>query len=374
MYDEYGNITREKIGCPIGYEKIKEALKNNLIYHKPEQRLITSKINRIKKHKKDKNESSVLKQKTYSVRGSLVGDNFYGKLKNPKHQGIDKENAFVKRVNLTGENFKDIKSLDKIVDKNVKEILKRRLENTTYSGKGEKAFSEEALANDPVYLYSLNKYPESLKETPVSKKEKPLPIIKKVRIVNKNSRNLIPIPALSEEKNELGKRVIVNENRYAETDGNYVMALYEGKDEKGKIKRDFEILSFYKAVERKRSGEQLFPDEKLQKDGSSIGLMKKCPYLKQGDMALMYENTEDEINWSDTEDLKKRLYKVSELGLDYRSEKEQYGTLKFIKHNTQKMPKDSYTKEGDFIKRLHTGVNMIKVKLNNLGKIIKIDE
>lgn len=377
MYDEYGNITREKIKCPLEYEVIKEALKNNLIYHKPEQRLITSKINRTKKHKKNNENSNIFKQKTYSVRGSLVGDNFYGKLKNPKNQGIDKENVYVKRINLNGENFKDAKSLDKVVDENVREILKRRLEKAIYGGKGDKAFSEEALANDPVYLYSLNKYPALSKEIPISKNEKPLPIIKKIRVVNKNSRNVIQLPAKSYEKNESGKKIIINSNRYAETDGNFVMALYEGKDEKGKVKRDFEILSFYESVKRKQNGIKLFPDEKLQKDGSSIGLIKNCPYLKQGDMVLMYENNEDEIKWNDTEDLKKRLYKVTQLSSKIVSKIYEFGDIFMVKHNvtSSNAKYESVTfsihKENKYIQNSHVQLKAIKVKINNLGKIIK---
>ena len=61
--------------------------------------------------------------------------------------------------------------------------------------------------------------------------------------------------------------------------------------------------------------------------------MKSCPNLKAGDFVVIYENNESEIDWDVKEDLKKRLFKVTELGLDFRSLDEQYGTLKFVKHN-----------------------------------------
>lgn len=382
MYDEYGNITRERIDCPIEYSEIKQALKDVLIYHKAEQRLITSKINRIK------TANEIIKQKTYSVRGSLVGDNFYGKLKNPRHQGIDKDNVYVKRINLVDKNgsskiynFPTVESLEKIVDSNIKEILRLRIEKY---GRGEKAFSDEALANDPVYLYSLKKYPNTLNEIPTSKKkEHSLPVVKKVRVINKNSRSLIAIPAKSEEKNKQGKREIVNENRYAEADGNYVMALYESreKDKKGKIKlkRDFEILSFYEAVKRKQKGEKLFSDTKIQKDGSVIGLMKNCPFLKQGDMVVMYENDESEINWGDVEDLKKRLYKVTQLSSKIVQKKYEFGDLFFVKHNVSSSNAKyesvtfSMEKGYKYIQNSHIQLMAIKVKLNHLGKIVKME-
>lgn len=365
LYDEKGELTRERIDLPIPYSEIKETLESILVYHKAEQRLTTAKQNRIRKKKHSKADSSVIKQRTIAPRGSLVGDNFYGKLKNPQHQGFAKNAVFVKRVSVNGENFKDKKSLDKVIDKNLRKILELRLDK--YGDKGEKAFSEETLLSDPLFVYSTAKYPNGLPDTPVSKEGNPLPVIKKIRVANKNSRNLIQLVAKDEEKN------IVNPNRYSEADGNYVMALYERKetDKKGKvkIKRDFEIVSFFRSVEKRRNGEKLFPDEKEQRDGTFLSLMKSCPYLKAGDFVVMYETDETEINWDVKENLMKQLYKVTELGLDYRSENEQYGTLKFVKHNLQKTSKDSYSKEGPFLKKLHSGLKAIKIKIDRLGNI-----
>lgn len=384
MYDERGNLTRKQIECPLTYEQIKSALKNNLIFHTADQRLITSKINRIKKKKESKEDVRSIEQKTYSVRGSLVGDNFYGKLKNPRHQGFDKDIVFIKRVALNGDNFKDEKALDKIVDKNIREILKRRLESPKYAGKGDKAFSEEALMNDPVYVYSITDYPTGIPENPVSKEGKPLPVIKKVRVANKNARNLIQLVAKSDEKDNKGKRIVVNENRYAETDGNYIMALYESKeiDKKGKIKikRDFEIVTFYEAVKRRNKGEKLFPDEKMQKDETSLALLKSCSSLKKGDMVVMYTDDESEIIWNDENDLKKRLYKVTQLSSKLVSKIYPFGDIFFIKHNISNANAKyesvdfSIEKEVKCINNSHIQFRGVKVEINNLGKIKKIGE
>ena len=370
LYDEKGELTRERIDLPIPYNEIKEALQSILVYHKAEQRLITAKQNRIHKKKQSKNDSSVIKQRTIAPRGSLVGDNFYGKLKNPQHQGFTKDAVFVKRVAINGENFKDKKSLEKVYDKNIKKILELRLDK--YGGKGEKAFSDEALQTDPLFIYSTINYPNGLPNNPTSKNGNTLPIIKKIRVANKNSRNLIQLVAKDEEKK------IVNENRYSEADGNYVMALYESRelDKKGKvkIKRDFEIVSFFKAVERRRKGEKLFPDEKEQKDGTFLPLMKACPYLKAGDFVIMYENEESEIDWDVKEDLMKRLYFIAELNkqvnVDKTTGKEnEFGVIKLNKHNSQKTKSNSYITEGPFIKILHTGLKAIKIKIDPLGNI-----
>ncbi len=362
LYDEKGELTRERIDLPIPYSEIKEALESILVYHKAEQRLITAKQNRIHKKKHSKDDSSIIKQKTIAPRGSLHKDTYFGKLKMPANQGFVKADVYVSRVEINGTNFKDKKSLDKVVDKNLRKILELRLDK--YGDKGDKAFSVETLLSDPLFVYSTTKYPNGLPDNPISKKGKPLPVIKKIRVANKNSRNLIQLVAKDEEKN------IINSNRYSEADGNYVMALYESKetDKKGKvkIKRDFEIVSFFKAVEKRRKGEKLFPDEIEQKDGTFLPLMKSCPYLKRGDFVVMYENEESEIDWDVKEDLKKRLYKVNELGLNPTGDG--YAVINLVKHNLMKTVKNSYLKDGPFLKRSES-IKAIKVHIDRLGNI-----
>lgn len=375
-YDEYDNITREKIDLPISLSEIKKALKNTLVYHKPEQKLLTSKINRIKIPENNLGEKSI-KQKTFAPRGSLVGDNFYGKLKDPRHQGFDKDIVFVKRVAVDPDNFKDLKSLDKIVDENIKKILVLRLDK--YNNKGDKAFSEEALEKDPLYMYSLKDYPNGLPINPSSKEGNALPVIKKIRVANKNARNLVPIPAV-ETHWDTQEKVTVNENRYAETDGNYVMALYESreKDKKGniKIKRDFELVSFFEAVKKRMNGEKLFPDIKEQKDGTSLSLMDNCPNLKKDDFVIMYEKEIDEINWQDNDDLKRRLYKVTQLSSKIVQKKYEFGDIFLIKHNklssNAKYESVNFknNKENNFIQNSHAQLKCIKVKIDRLGKIV----
>ena len=149
------------------------------------------------------------------------------------------------------------------------------------------------------------------------------------------------------------------------------MLLVKDKKGKVKIKRDFEIVSFFKAVEKRRLGQQLFPDEKMQKDGTYLPLMSCCPYLKQDDFLVMYENDEKEIDWKNNNDLKKRLYKVSEIGRQVNTDGGDFGVIKLIRHNSQKTTKDKYITEGNFIKILHSGIKCVKIVINNLGEIIK---
>ncbi len=374
LYDEKGELTRERIELPIPYTEIKQALESILVYHKSEQRLITAKQNRIHKKKYSKTDSSVISQRTIAPRGSLHKDTLFGKLKTPSHQGFEKIDVYVSRVEVNGVNFKDKKSLDKVYDKNIKKILELRLEK--YLDKGDKAFSEEALIADPLFVYSTTKYPNGLPNYPTSKESNTLPIIKKIRVANKNSRNLIQLVARDEEKN------IVNGNRYSEADGNYVMALYENteidKKGKAKIKRDFEIVSFFKAVERRRKGEKLFPDEKEQKDGTFLPLMKSCPFLKAGDFVVMYENEIAEIDWDVREDLMKRLYMIAQLASSIKNVRGKdylFGNINFAKHNVSKSGasyKGTDFKNNlsvAFISNYHTQLKAIKVQIDHLGNI-----
>lgn len=379
-YSEHGGLNREEIERPFDYEQLKQKIKEILVCHNIGQKLITSRKN------KHKTKNGIKEQKTFAPQGALHKEGLYGKLKNPERQGIDKKDAFVKRIPIFQQigttktiNFKTMNDLDKVYDKNVKEILRRRIEKY---GSGEKAFSKEALVNDPLYLYSLKKYPNGFKENeiPISrKKDKPLPVIKNVRVLYKNSRNLIQLKAKDEYN------IVVNENRYAETEGNYIMALYELKqfDKKGKERkplRDFRLLSFFEAVERKRKGGKLFSDE-IERDGKHLPLMKDCHWLKQGDLIVRYEDEEiqKKILKKDTSIIIPRMYKIAELNqqvnVDKKTGKESpFGVLKLVHVNKVKTQNDKYGTEGNFIKILHTGINAIKVRLTPLGEIEKIGE
>jgi len=108
--------------------------------------------------------------------------------------------------------------------------------------------------------------------------------------------------------------------------------------------------------------------------------MKNCPYLKQGDMVLMYEKNEDEINWKDTEDIKKRLYKVTQLSSKIVNKIYEFGDVFIAKHNvsSSNAKYESVTfsihKENKYIQNSHVQFKAVKVKINNLGKIVKIVE
>lgn len=95
-------------------------------------------------------------------------------------------------------------------------------------------------------------------------------------------------------------------------DGNYLMAVYEGVDAKGKTKRGFEIINnleaakYFKARWRDR---ETFSDivPAVNDDGYPLKWT-----FKTGTMVLFYENTPEEIYEADRQEQMKRLYKITE--------------------------------------------------------------
>lgn len=99
-------------------------------------------------------------------------------------------------------------------------------------------------------------------------------------------------------------------NFHVANDSNYCIAIYEGTDRKGKIKRTFELVNrldaarFFKASADRTARPDLVP----QSDAKGYPL--KC-LLKAGTMVLFYENTPEELYESTPKELTKRLYKVT---------------------------------------------------------------
>ncbi len=364
QFNHSRNISRDLVDCPFDYIKLKNSIMNIIVVHNISQKLISSNVNNIKSGKKN------LKQKTYGPQGSLHKDGIYGKLKNPENQNISKNDAYVKRIPLYSKNgssmevsFTDLKSLEKIYDPNLKEIMKKRIEKY---GNGKKAFSIENLTIDPLYVYSTKKYPEG---SITSINGASLPVIKNIRVLNKNSRNLVQLPAKDEQSK------IINLNRYSETDGNYIMIFYELKEtikNKIKITRDYRILSFFEAVNRKRTGVKLF-EEMVEKDGKLLPLMENCNWLKQGDLVAIYNNPDEKEKILDGDKffIKKCLYKITELN-NWANLNYEYGLVKLSHVNKVKNTSEKYTTTGDFRKFYHSSLNAIKIRLNELGEIIRI--
>lgn len=361
-----GELNREKIICPVSYDLIKDSLKDILVVNKTPQRLLVAKKNTT--HRKGDKKFHIQRKGTYSVRASLHKDTFYGKLKDPAKQNIDKPQAFVTRYENHVYDFITIESLKDIYDPNIREILRRRIEKYKQLNK---ILDQKAFEDDPLYMYSPAHYPNREPEKPLSKEGKPLPVIKKVRTVFKDYRSMVELPIVNQYEK-------INNARYAQSDGNYIMALYEFKemDKKGKVKvkRDFIIRNNIEAVRLRQKNVDLFPDEK-EKNGDILPLMEDCPNLKRGNAVVLFENDEDKatFDWENINELNNRLYLI--MGL---SSEDNYGIISFLKHNCSSKgigyPKGAFElkkKLFGFSMR-HTQLYATKVKINQTGKLERL--
>lgn len=109
-------------------------------------------------------------------------------------------------------------------------------------------------------------------------------------------------------------------------DINYMMAIYEGIDSKGKSKREFELMNNINAATMlKISSDKLAcPDiVPIIKNGLPL----KCT-VKTGTMVIFWDRSPEEIWDIDKHEIKKRLYKITAMEGD--------GRLRFVHHQLSK--------------------------------------
>ncbi len=137
------------------------------------------------------------------------------------------ESDYSIRKDVTPENFKDLKTIEKVIDKGSKEILKRRLQE--FGGDPKKAFSD--LEQNPIF--GKNGLP-----------------IKRVTITGVNNAE-----PLHYKKDHQGKYILDKDGHkipvdFVSTGNNHHVAIY--KDEKGELQEN--VVSLFEAVERVNQG------------------------------------------------------------------------------------------------------------------------
>lgn len=240
-----------------------------------------------------------------TARGSLHQETYYGAI---LREGEEK---YVVRKEL-----KQLKEGD--VDKIVDEVVR---------GKVQQAVKELGFKEAMASVIWMNE-------------EKKIPI-KKVRCFTPSVTNPLHIRTHRDQSIHKHKQTyhVVN-------DGNYLMAIYEGFDAKGKLKRNFEILNNLTAASMlKHSADKLsFPDI----IPISKGELPLKAVVKTGTMVIFYENNPNEIWELDKRELKKRLYKVTGMSSMIIQGKYEYGTLTFKHHQEARPSGELKTKNGVF--------------------------
>ncbi|MEK7263706.1 MAG: type II CRISPR RNA-guided endonuclease Cas9 [Bacteroidota bacterium] len=214
-----------------------------------------------------------------TVRGSLHKETFYGAIKRKEENGNEKI-FYVLRTELSKLDEGDIKN---IVDEVVKEKIKKAVEDKGFK----KAMSE------PIWMNEEKKIQ-----------------IKKVRCLTPSVSSPLPLKE-HRDKSKHGHKQHYN----VTNDENYCMAIYEGKDKKGKIKRDSVLINYLDAGDHfklsNKSYRKQFPFVEKVKDGLQLKVI-----IRKGQMVLLYDKEPDEI-WNLTEEKKlERLYEITQLDVE----------------------------------------------------------
>lgn len=171
-------------------------------------------------------------------------------------------------------------------------------------------------------------------------------------------------------------------------DSNYLLALYIGTDNKGKEKREFEIVNMLEAAQYYRTS-----NDKEVVDRHIVPIRSEHDYpfaytLKIGTMVLLYEKSSNEVWDATVKERNRRLYKVTGLStmrMKGRNGEYAYATVKLI-HNEEARPsKDIKAKNGEYkqgeefrpaIIMLHTQLSALvqgyDFEINELGEIRRL--
>lgn len=240
-------------------EQVKDATEEIFVTYRKEDRLISKRKNPYKYWQKGNEKPN---QVTISPRGRLHEETLYGQISNPEKQD---EQVYVTRKELN--TFDKIKQIENVVDKSVRERLRKHLEKHNNDFKA--AFNEPLEFKD---------------------KKGKLHYIRHVRVKVPGKLNSLR----GGHENEL----------FVASGSNYGMAIYE--DETGK--RDFQTISFFQAFNSKLGGKKLFPPE--------INHKPFKVFLQINDLIVMYKNNEEEINWNDKKELFARLARVIKININ----------------------------------------------------------
>jgi CRISPR-associated endonuclease Csn1 len=219
-----------------------------------------------------------------TVRGSLHQDSIYGAIKNPLNTD---EIRYVIRKDLESIKSADIES---IVDESVKEKVK------------------EAVTNKVLIISSNPQQKNKIDGQVWMNEEKHIPI-NKVRLYANSVKNPLEIKehsSLSKSRHEHKQKI------YGQNDENFALAIYEGIDKKGKIKRSYEAINLMNAGQYFKLSNKDFREKydivTNPHDKTNLPLKH---ILKKGLMVLFYKESAQELKELPIRDLNGRLYKLS---------------------------------------------------------------
>ncbi len=310
--EEIGRVEKFKVEKPWATftEDVLEIQQSILVVHKHKDNLLKQTKRKLRKRKKIQYDKfgNVIFEKGQGIRSSLHKDTFYGAIER-QNEKDEKEIWFVVRKPIDS-SFTET-DVSNIVDEGIKErINKNGLKNIR---------TEEGFIELPA---EDGKKSMLIKRVRMKTKFKELPIIKK-----------------QSHFSQKGKKPY-KENYYATLENIFGLAVYEAKNENGKIERIFKTISAFDGAKYNQGNEKMelpIDTNMLKNEGKKSEVLIPLSYfLKVNQMVLFYENDKEELRQLTKLELSKRLYKITQFESDGRIQ---------LRHHAQGGPDKDLKKE-----------------------------
>ncbi len=260
------------------------------------------------------------------------------------------ENIYTIRKEVNPDNFKNLKSLSKVIDENIRNILTNRLEK--YNNNAKEAFSN--IEQNPIWLNQE----------------------KGIKINRVTISGVSNVEALHEKRNHLGDLILDDKGKpiqsdFVSTGNNHHVAIY--RDEKGKLQD--KVISFFEAVQRVNEGLSVIDKTYNQHLGWSFLFTMKQNELfifPSKDFSPKEYNLYDVNN---TNIISENLFRVQKLS------KVEYGNSAirdyvFRHHLETKINDDKRLRNIAYkvYKSISEFEFIVKVRTNHLGQIVQVGE
>lgn len=263
---------------------------------------------------------------------------------------VELEDNYTSRKDITPDNFKDIKNIEKVIDVSIRNIMKERLE--AFQGNAKAAFSN--LEKNPIWLNE---------EKGIS--------IKRVTISGvKNAE------ALHYKMDHFGQLILdANNNKipadFVSTSNNHHVAIY--RDEAGNLQET--IVSFFEAVERVRQGLPVIDKTFNQHLGwKFLFTMKQNEYFVFPGEGFDPKEI-DLMNPANNKIISPNLYRVQTISVVKYGNNTQRD-FKFRHHLETSVADKTELKNIAYkqIKSLAPLENIVKIRVNHIGRVVKVGE
>jgi len=258
------------------------------------------------------------------------------------------EDNYTIRKDITPDNFKDLKSIGKVIDSGLKIILENRLAE---------------FGNDPKKAFI------NLDENPIWQNASKGIAIKRVTISGVSNAQ-----ALHTKKDHLGNEILDENSKpipvdFVSTGNNHHVAIY--RDEKGNLQD--EVISFFEAVTRNNLGLSII-NKNHEKGWEFLFSMKQNEFFIFPSEGFIPKEI-DLYNPINKELISKNLFRVQKFSkVDYGNASVRDYVFRHHLETTINDVKELKDKTYKSIKSLPYFEGIIKVRINHLGQIVHLGE